>query len=227
MEEQWKDIVMEKNGEVFDYTGLYQVSNLGRVRSCGTGRILKPKINNKGYLFVGLCKSGKAKQFLVHRIVATAFIPNPENLPVVNHRDYNRQNDCVDNLEWCTIAYNTKYSSHKWKGKPLSEETKQKMSEAKKGKPKSEEHKRKISESCKGKPKSKHKQKLSKKVVCLEIKQVFNSTKEAKEWLGKGDIYLSLKDNTKTAGGYHWQYLEDYKRQLRMQSDIKNSQIAA
>ena len=111
MEEQWKDIIIEKNGVTYDYTGLYQVSNLGRVRSLGNDktrkeRILKPKINNKGYLQVILCKNGKVKTFLVHRLVATAFIPNPDNLPVVNHRDENPLNNCVDNLEWCTQKYN-------------------------------------------------------------------------------------------------------------------------
>lgn len=92
----------------------YEVSNLGRVRSLGIdiyhkGKILKP-INKHGYLSVGLCKEGcKPKHFQVHRLVATAFIPNPNNLPFINHKDENPLNNCVDNLEWCTPKYNVNY----------------------------------------------------------------------------------------------------------------------
>ena len=215
MVEEWKDIVIEKGGQVFDYTGLYQVSNLGRVRSLdridGMGRKVEEKIlklgNNKGYQSVFLHKNGKAKIFQVHRLVATAFIPNPDNLPVVNHKDENPSNNCVDNLEWCTQKYNINYGtsiermSKTLKGQKRSEKTRQKISDAQKGKPKSEESKRKISET------------KSKKVICLETKQVFNSTKEAKQWLGSGDIKSCLAGNTKSAGGYHWMYYEDYMTQ--------------
>lgn len=185
MEEQWRDIIIEKNGEVFDYTGLYQVSNLGKVRNSRTGRILKSRTGNKyKYQHVNLCENGKTKTFLVHRLVATSFIPNPDNLPVVNHKDENPSNNCVENLEWCTVQYNTQYSSHKMKGKPKSDEWKQK---------------------------------INKKVICLETKQVFNSIGEAEEWIGKGEISACCRGKQKSAGKHpetgeklHWMYYEDW-----------------
>lgn len=119
MEEIWKDIIIEKNGVVYDYSGLYEVSNYGRVKNSRTGKILKPVINNKGYLFVGLHKDGKDKKFLVHRLVATMFIPNPDNLPAVNHISEVRSENTVDNLEWCTIAYNNTYGTCQFSTKPL------------------------------------------------------------------------------------------------------------
>ena len=105
--EIWKDIE--------GYEGLYQVSNLGRVKSLnyhrtGKERIMKPQKTNWGYLFVGLCKDGKVKQPLVHRLVGQAFIENPNNLPCINHKDVNPENNCVENLEWCSYEYNNTYN---------------------------------------------------------------------------------------------------------------------
>lgn len=118
MEEIWKDIS--------NYEGLYQVSNLGNVRSLShirkngkketqkylsKGRLLKPAIQSVGYKFVVLSKQGKTKGYRVHRLVAEAFIPNPDNLPQVNHKDENKLNNNVNNLEWCTVAYNNNYGT--------------------------------------------------------------------------------------------------------------------
>lgn len=110
MAEVWKDIK--------GYEALYQVSNLGRVKSLnyhrtGKERILKPGTQTKGYLKVPLYKYGKIEEFRVHRLVAEAFIPNPNKYPCVNHKDENKQNNSVDNLEWCTVQYNTVYSCAK------------------------------------------------------------------------------------------------------------------
>lgn len=114
-EEIWKNIE--------GYEGLYQVSNLGRVKSLDKylpdtlGRVSfrKEKIicqlQRGGYLAVQIWKKGKNKKFLVHRLVATAFIPNPDNLPQVNHKDENKANNNVDNLEWCTHQYNMDYGT--------------------------------------------------------------------------------------------------------------------
>ena len=195
MEEIWKDIIIEKNGEVYDYTGLYEVSNYGRVRSLhykGTRQIkvMKHGINNKGYQYINLYKDGKGKTFFVHRLVATMFIPNPNNLPIVNHKDENPSNNNVENLEWCTVKYNSNYGtcqerrSEKIKGEnnPMYVRT-------------GDKHPR------------------AKKVICVETKQTFDCIRQAQDWLGKGNIKICLAGRSKTAGGYHWMYYEDYLAQ--------------
>ena len=112
MEEIWKDI----DG----YEGLYQVSNLGNVRSLnykrqGYTRKLRLRFDGVGYHIVSLCGNGKPKNAEVHRLVAKAFVSNPDNLPCVNHKDETRTNNKVDNLEWCTQQYNCTYGSAKAK----------------------------------------------------------------------------------------------------------------
>ena len=98
--EIWKDIDR--------YEGLYQVSNFGRVKSIGYGkeRVLKAGVNSRGYLNVVLFKDGKGKSFTVHRLVAIAFIPNPENKEQIDHIDTVRTNNRVSNLRWCTQEEN-------------------------------------------------------------------------------------------------------------------------
>ena len=102
----------------------YAVDRLGNVKSLSrqvydpahdrwytiTGKILKPFVNNKGYAVVDLRIGGKTVKFLVHRLVALMFVENPNNYPVVNHKDCNTLNNCADNLEWCTTQYNVQYS---------------------------------------------------------------------------------------------------------------------
>ena len=118
MEEIWKEIP--------GYEGYYEISNVGRVRSltrtitCKDGRQYTMKgdikflsLNNKGYYMVNLYKNDKGKKVFVHRLVAEAFIPNPNNLPVVNHKDENPLNNNVDNLEWCTQKYNINYGTNR------------------------------------------------------------------------------------------------------------------
>ena len=118
--EVWKDIE--------GYEGLYQVSDLGRVRSLDRvvrganaystdytirlkGRILNKGTALNGYQFVVLSKEGKHKHATVHRLVAEAFIPNPDNLPEINHKDENKANNVVSNLEWCDRSYNVNYGT--------------------------------------------------------------------------------------------------------------------
>lgn len=104
--------------EIDGYEGLYQVSNLGNVKSLkngrwGTGkeRILMAGKHKLGYLFVILFKEGKMKNYKVHRLVAEAFIPNPQKLPEVNHKDEDKSNNRVENLEWCDRKYNCNYGT--------------------------------------------------------------------------------------------------------------------
>ena len=94
----------------------YAVSNLGNVMNIKTGRILKPGFSTDGYLLVVLSKNGERKTYRVHRLVASAFIPNPFNYPQVNHKDEDKTNNCVNNLEWCTAQYNSEYSLAKQVG---------------------------------------------------------------------------------------------------------------
>ena len=107
MIEQWKDIP--------NYENLYQISNLGRIKSLynykrnGTN-ILVPRLK-KGYYTIGLRKNGIRKWYSIHRLVAETFIPNIENKPQINHKDENKLNNRVDNLEWCTASYNNNYGT--------------------------------------------------------------------------------------------------------------------
>lgn len=115
--EEWRDVQ--------EYEGLYQVSNLGRVKSLDRlvtkndgiqlilkGKILKPNIDKGNYLSVMLSKNGVTKRMKIHRLVAIAFIPNPNNYPEVNHKkEFNKDKNNVNNLEWCTSKYNANYGT--------------------------------------------------------------------------------------------------------------------
>jgi len=99
-----------------DYEGLYEVSNLGNVKSLnylrtGEERILKPDKDKLGYLRISLCKNGKIKRFKIHRLVAMMFLENPENKPFINHIDCDPSNNNVNNIEWCTPKENIQYAS--------------------------------------------------------------------------------------------------------------------
>lgn len=101
--EIWKDIE--------GYEGLYQVSNLGRVKSnLRKGRILKPSTTHDGYYNLTLSKNGQLKTYRVHRLVCSAFISNPLNKSEVNHIDGNKKNNSIENLEWCTRSENAKHA---------------------------------------------------------------------------------------------------------------------
>lgn len=94
-----------------DYKDRYLVSDTGLVFSKLSDRLLTPKTDRYGYLTVGLSRNGKTKYRTIHRLVAIAFIPNPDDLPTVNHKDENKLNNRVDNLEWATVRENDNYGT--------------------------------------------------------------------------------------------------------------------
>lgn len=173
MEEIWKDIK--------GYEDLYQVSNLGKIKSlkqmicCWNGhkiiqyempeKILSQRIRSN-YYAVGLTKNKKQKTYSVHRLVAQAFIPNPENKKCINHKDENKLNNKVENLEWCDIAYNNAYGTRT--------------------------------------------KKTCKHVHCIETGLIYESTVEAQKHTGINRVYITNVCNKKhkTAGGYHWEYIK-------------------
>lgn len=177
MEEQWRDIVIEKNGVIYDYSGIYQVSNYGRVRSLKFNKIkiMKLKKDSHGYIEVGLRKNGEKQQrFRVNRLVAIAFILNddPENKTEVNHiSEIKTQND-MWNLEWVTPKQNVNH------GTRIERIVKKK----------------------------------SKRVICVETGEVFESTRDAnrKTGLNHASICQCCNGKQKTCGKLHWKYYNDY-----------------
>lgn len=181
--EIWKDIK--------DYEGLYQVSNLGNVRSlphkviCWNGYTMTTKLHpgkfrksypdKYGYLHIKLSNKGTTKSFLIHRLVAEAFIPNPNNFPIINHKDENPQNCCVSNLEWCDVIYNNNYGTRNIRmAKTMSNKKK-------------------------------------KAVRCIETDIIYNSISDAMTYTGIHGSQICGCCNKKraynTAGGYHWEYV--------------------
>lgn len=180
------------------YEGFYSVSTLGRVRreqSLRFGgcfgvvnvkeRILKPT-HTRGYLCVGLSKFGILKRKQIHRLVAEAFIPNHDNLPQVNHKDENKQNNCADNLEWCTAKYNVNYGHHN-----------EKISKSRQ----KEKCKKQLREAM---------EKTKRKVLCVDTGEVFNSIAEAEKTLGvkQSNISYVCLGKRERAGGYRWTYIQ-------------------
>lgn len=161
--EEWKVI------EIPEFQRHYEVSTLGRIRTIphmmvhptGAKRWIESHIkatrkSPRGYLMINIRYQGKHYTFRVHRVVAETFIPNPDNLPEVNHKDENKANNAVDNLEWCSHQYNTAYGTRGirqgrkisilQKGRKISDEARQKIAEKARGRKHSEEWKARHSE---------------------------------------------------------------------------------
>lgn len=127
---------VDQFGRVFGVDRTVSVNDNGRVYDKDiAGKQMKQTMHDKGYKIVSLTKDGKTKLCFVHRIVAEAFIPNPDGLPMVNHKDEDKANNFLENLEWCTALYNNTYGNaqkkrvKKIKGVPLSKEHKRKIGE--------------------------------------------------------------------------------------------------
>lgn len=159
------------------YDGLYLVSNTGIVYSARRRAILKPD-NARGYLQVTLQKDGERNRKKVHRLVAELFIPNPENLPCINHKDENKGNNTVDNLEWCTVEYNNKFGSRAEKSKKTQIENAQKNGKTKAAR-------------C-----------IETKTVYESSKQA-----ERKTGICHSHISKCCIGKAKTAGGVRWEYV--------------------
>ena len=185
--EIWKDVE--------NYEGFYQVSNLGRVKSLERDvynpngivhhlkeKILVPGLNNDGYANVNLYKNGKGKNIKVHRLVAEAFIPNPENKSQINHKNEVKIDNVVENLEWCEARYNNIYGTR------------------------IERQKQTFKDNCKS-----GKIKRVKKVFCVELNKTFDYAKSAEEELGVcgRSIGKACRGERNTAGGFHWRYADE------------------
>lgn len=213
---------MEANKEIWKdidgYEGLYKVSSYGNVLSlkyCGSNRkhLLAPNIDHRGYLMAHLSKRGKTKTFKIHRLVASAFIPNPDNLPQVNHKDGDKLNNCVDNLEWCTCSYNVKHaydtglSMPYWKGKKRDPLLIEKLRNTHIGKKQDKEWIQKRTGKQKG-----ENHPYAKKVTQYDLQgnfiREYNLVKEAAEANGLklNNVSACLRGKSKTSGGYIWKY---------------------
>ena len=186
MKEEWKNIA--------GYEGLYEVSNMGRVRSLNYNRrigkikVLKPQNNGQGYLVVKLSKNREGKRFKVHRLVAQTFIPNPFGKPQVNHKDENKTNNNVENLEWVTAKENNNYGTRT-----------ERAAKALINNPK-------LSKALINNPK------LSKAVLQYtkdgKLIAEYPSSKEAARQtrINRGNISSCCRGKIKSAGGYVWDY---------------------
>lgn len=186
MEEIWKPIP--------DYEGYYEISNTGKIRSItrtttskdGKTRTYIGKEKSlgvmNGYLITVLSKKGINKTYMVHRLVAEVFLPNPNNLPCVNHKDEDRLNNNVNNLEWCTYKYNNNYGNHNEKVSQALKQSKQ------------------------------HPILMCDKNTHEPIKEFSDARTAAKELNSPNsysNIYQVLKGNRQTALNYWWKYKDN------------------
>ena len=187
---------------------IYSVSDTGEVKNNITGRILIP-IYTKGYMMVHLYYNSQRYDRLVHRLVATEFIPNPQNKPFINHIDGSRNNNNVNNLEWCTHQENILHFYR------VSDSTiaREKIRLSKLGIKRSDATKEKISLSKKGKyTLSKHPR--AKKVMRIEDMQIFSCIIEAsmKTQTNPKSITMVCRGKRNTAGGFHWKYINEKEK---------------
>lgn len=194
--EIWKDIE--------GYEGLYQISNLGNVKSLKNGLLKGGKIF--GYRYIGLCYNGKYKSFRVARLVAKAFIPNTENKPCVDHINAIRDDDRVENLRWVTHKENTNNPITLKRILDDVMEPARLKNLDRTGKHLTEEHKQKIGAANKDNVLPQ----LRKPVLCIETNEIYASLTIAQQKTGIFGVSIGkvCKGERKTAGGYHWQFIK-------------------
>lgn len=170
--------------DIKGYEGLYSITPDGKVWNHKKSLWQKYECS-KGYYRVTLSRCGKKKKYFVHRLVAEAFIPNPDNLPCVNHKDECKTNNIVQNLEWCTVLYNCNYGTRNSKITRGHNYTKIVLAA---------------------------KEKREKPVCCIELDKLFKSVTEAANEMGlqASNISKCCKGvvGFKTAGGFHWKYAQ-------------------
>ena len=213
--EIWKDIK--------GFEGHYQVSNFGRVKSIkfGKERILRPGKNKKGYLRVGISKNGESKTYSVHRLVAQAFIPNLNNLPQINHKNEDKTDNRVENLEFCDAKYNNTYGTRiqrfvenmkghpNWGPKHQSEESKRKTSVGVKNNlPKTAYKKghKPWNTGTHGVIKAWNRRRVLQYTKDMVFVAEFESVTEAIEKTGVKNIAAVARGKSKTSGGFVWKY---------------------
>lgn len=191
MQEIWKDVK--------GYEGLYQISNLGNLISIKHNYI-KPIITykNQRYLRNNLWKNGKCKTFSIHRLVAEAFLPNPNNLPVVNHKDGNKLNNNVKNLEWCTQSHNVKESYRLGLQKISTPPMKENYTPWNKGKKMSRDY---ISKNYSTK-------KVNQYTLNNDFIKCWESITKAEKELKITHISMCCRGKRKSAGNYIWRYAD-------------------
>lgn len=191
--EVWRDIE--------GYEGLYQVSSYGRIysfhRTNTKGGFIRQSFSGSGYLQAHLCKNGKKKSFLTHRLVAKAFLPNPNNCLEVNHKDERKTNNCVWNLEYCTKKYNENYGTKRFRAAAHHD------------------YKASAIKSAAHHDYKEVGRKLAKPIIQFDkqgnIVKLWESGQEIKRQLGYscGNISAACRGKHKSVYGYIWKFAED------------------
>lgn len=177
--------------DIVGYEGLYAITSCGRVWSYRRNKFLKQFVINSGYVIVGLSKNNVEKKFLVHRLVAEAYLPHDESLCYVNHIDECKTHNFLNNLEWCTAEYNRNYGT-----------VNTRLSQVLKGRTPSRQAFEALSQAC-----------------SIQVFQYTKDGEFVKAWpssnvveqeLGifRGNVSRCCKGQRKTAGGYRWSYIK-------------------
>lgn len=177
--------------DIKGFEGLYGITEDGQVLNYKTQKFMKQRQDKDGYYRLSLTKEGKQYTRFIHRLLAETFIPNPKNLPLLNHKDENKQNNSLDNLEWCSEWYNLTYSRNRKlaleKGADFMGFEKTKTNQKKPGSG------------------------ISKPVRCIELNIIYDSGAAAARELGLDASHISkvCRGKANTTGGYHFEFVQE------------------